>query len=160
MEITHSEKSSNEDYSDFQKSLNNIGTLIKNAREQKNLTIDSLAENLKINKSYLLAIENGDSKSLPEIIYVKAMMRRISEKLQIDLDIQNVFNKNLRLKKDNLSRKEEIKTLTIKKAFIIIPLLAFTAVFLGAITVKVGVQWLLIKSEPTENIIKTQKNNK
>ena len=51
MQITDSEQSKPRDYSDFQKSLDNVGSLIKKRREEKNLTLESLAENLKINKS-------------------------------------------------------------------------------------------------------------
>ena len=115
MEITPSKQNASGDYSDFQNNLNNIGALIKKTREQKNLTLESLAENLKINKSYLSAIENGDCKSLPEIIYVKAMIRRIAEKLEIDLNLQAVFGKDSKsIKKEDLSKREEIKGDPIK----------------------------------------------
>ena len=107
MEITHSEQNKDSDYADSQKNLTNIGDLIKKTRVEKNLTLESLAENLKINKSYLSAIEDGDYKSLPEIIYVKAMIRRIAEKLQLELDMQNVFGKELKPNKDNVTKAED-----------------------------------------------------
>ena len=115
-----------------------------------------MAEGLKINKSYLLAIEEGDIKSLPEIIYVKAMIRRLAEKLELDLDIQTVFGKESKAQKNKLIKTEEIKSTSIKKTFFLIPLLALATFFLGAFTVKVSLQWLLLKSEPTENTIKNQ----
>ena len=157
MARTHSEQNNGNDYSDFEKSLNNIGCLIKKAREQKNLTLESLAENLKINKSYLSAIESGDCKLLPEIIYVKAMIRRIAEKLDLELDINSFFDQNPKNKRNNTDISEEIKTRSIEKSFLLISLLAFATFFLGALTAKVGLQWLLLKSEPTENTIQTSK---
>ena len=83
MEITPSKQNASGDYSDFQNNLNNIGALIKKTREQKNLTLESLAENLKINKSYLSAIENGDCTSLPDIIYVKDRLEELLKSLKL-----------------------------------------------------------------------------
>ena len=150
MARTHSEQSKGKDYSDFGKSLNNIGSIIKKAREQKNLTLESLSENLKINKSYLSAIESGNCKLLPENIYVKAMLRRIAEKLELELDINSFFDQEQKNKISNPARSEKIKTKSINKSFFLISLLALATFFLGAFTVKVGLQWLLLKSEPTE----------
>ena len=153
MEITQSEQSKGGDSSDFEKSLNNIGSLVKEAREQKKLTLESLADNLKINKTYLSAIESGNCKLLPENIYVKAMLRRIAEKLDLELDINSFFNQEPKSKRDNLVKPEGIKTKSINKSFFLISLLALATFFLGAFTVKVGLQWLLLNSEPTENTI-------
>ena len=150
MEVTHSKQSGGNHYLDFEKSLNNIGSLVKKAREEKNLTIESLAENLKINKSYISAIESGNCKLLPENIYVKAMIRRIAEKLDLELDLNSFFNQEPENKKDDLSRSEEIKPKRINKSFFLISLFALATFFLGAFTVKVGLQWLLLKSEPAE----------
>ena len=157
MGITPSKQNATEDYSDFQNNLNNIGALIKKTREEKNLTIEALAENLKINKSYLYAIENGDCKSLPEIIYVKAMIRRIAEKLKLDLEIQTIFGKESKANNDDSTKAEEIKTRRFKKSFFLLPLLALATFFLGALSVKVGLEWLLIKNEPIENSIQNPK---
>ena len=104
MEITHSGQRKDNDYSDFEKSLNNIGSLVKKAREEKSLTIESLAENLKINKSYLSAIESGNCKLLPESIYVKAMIRRIAEKLDLELDINSFFDQEPKNKRKQIIR--------------------------------------------------------
>ena len=117
-----------------------------------------MAENLKINKSYLSAIENGDCTSLPEIIYVKAMIRRIAEKLEIDLNLQAAFGKDSKsIKKEDLSKREEIKEDPNKKSFFLIPILALATFFFGIFTVKVGLQWLLIESEPAEISIPNSK---
>ena len=154
MEITNSEQSKDNDYSDFEKSLNNIGSVIKKAREQKNLTLESLAENLKINKSYLSAIESGNDKLLPENIYVRAMLRRIAEKLALELDINSFFVQEQKYIRNNSTRPEESKTKSINKSLLLISFLALATFFLGAFTVKVGFQLLFLESDPVENIIK------
>ena len=67
-------------------SLKRIGNFIKEARLSRNQSIEELASNLKIGVHQLKAIEDGNEELLPEIVFIKAMVRRISEKLKIDTD--------------------------------------------------------------------------
>ena len=81
-------------------SLKRIGNFIKEARLSRNQTIEELASNLKIGAHQLKAIEDGIEDLLPEQVYVKAMVRRISEKLKLDTAfIMNEFK----------TEREEIK---------------------------------------------------
>ncbi len=74
-------------------SLKQIGNLIKEARLNKNQSINDLASELKISDQQLRAIEEGRDDLLPEIVFVKAMIKKISEKLKIDTnDLMNEFN--------------------------------------------------------------------
>ena len=73
-------------------SLKRIGNFIKEARLSRNQSIEELASNLKIGEHQLKAVEDGNEDLLPEKVYVKAMVRRISEKLKLDTDfIMNEF---------------------------------------------------------------------
>ena len=65
-------------------SLTKIGNLIKEARISKNQSINDLASNLKISVQQLQAIEEGRYDLLPERVFVKAMIKKIYEKLQLD----------------------------------------------------------------------------
>ena len=67
-------------------SLKRIGNFIKEARISRNLSIEELASNLKIGTHQLKAIEGGNKENLPETVFIKAMVRRISEKLKVDTD--------------------------------------------------------------------------
>ena len=67
-------------------SLKRIGNFIKEARLSRNQSIEELASVLKIGSHQLKAIEDGNEDLLPEIVFIKAMVRRISEKLKIDTD--------------------------------------------------------------------------
>ena len=67
-------------------SLKRVGNFIKEARLSRNLSTAELASNLKIGEHQLKAIEDGREDLLPEIVFIKAMVRRISEKLKIDTD--------------------------------------------------------------------------
>ena len=81
-------------------SLKKIGNFIKEARLSKNQSVNELASDLKISEQQLQAIEEGRDDLLPEKVFVKAMIKKISEKLKIDINVQmNEFN----------NQKEQIK---------------------------------------------------
>ena len=67
-------------------SLKRIGNFIKEARIGRNQSIEELASDLKIGSHQLKAIEEGNEDDLPEKVFIKAMVRRISEKLKVDTD--------------------------------------------------------------------------
>ena len=67
-------------------SLKRIGNFIKEARVSRNKSIEELASDLKIGSHQLQAIEEGNEENLPEKVFIKAMVRRISEKLKVDTD--------------------------------------------------------------------------
>ena len=76
-------------------SLKRIGNFIKEARLSRDQSIDELASILKIGAHQLKAIEDGNQEHLPEIVFVKAMVRRISQKLKLDTEfIMNEFKKD------------------------------------------------------------------
>ena len=64
--------------------LKKMGDLIKEARINKNQSINELAAALKISEQQLKAIEEGKEDLLPEKVFVRAMVRKISEKLKLD----------------------------------------------------------------------------
>jgi len=67
-------------------SLKRIGNFIKEARLSKNQSIEELASDLKIGAHQLEAIEEGNEEKLPERVFIKAMIRRISQKLKLDTE--------------------------------------------------------------------------
>ena len=78
-------------------SLKRIGNFIKEARLSKNQSIEELASDLKIGAHQLEAIEEGNEEKLPEKVFIKAMIRRISQKLKLDTEfIMNEFKKERR----------------------------------------------------------------
>ena len=102
-------------------SLKKIGNTIKEARLSKNQTVNELASNLKISEQQLKAIEEGRDDLLPEKIFVKAMIKRISEKLKIDInDLMKEFNQ----KKEQIKIEEIVedvqKKVKIKNSFTLI----------------------------------------
>ena len=67
-------------------SLKRIGNFIKEARLSRDQSIEELAADLKIGAHQLKAIEEGNEEELPEKVFVKAMVRRISQKLKLDTE--------------------------------------------------------------------------
>ena len=67
-------------------SLKRIGNFIKEARLSRNQSIEDLASDLKIGAHQLEAIEDGNEEKLPEKVFIKAMIRRISQKLKLDTE--------------------------------------------------------------------------
>ena len=61
-----------------------IGNIIKEARLSRNQSVSELATDLKISIQQLKAIEEGREDLLPESVFVKAMVKRISERLKLD----------------------------------------------------------------------------
>ena len=81
-------------------SLKRIGNFIKEARLSREQSVEELASDLKIGSHQLKAIEEGNEEELPEKVFVKAMVRRISQKLKLDTEfIMNEFE----------TEKQEIK---------------------------------------------------
>ena len=92
-------------------SLKKIGNTIKEARLSKNQSVNELASNLKISEQQLKAIEEGRDDLLPEKVFVKAMIKKISEKLKIDInDLMNEFNNQ----KDKIKIEEIVEDVQTK----------------------------------------------
>ena len=89
--------------------LQKVGEFLREARQGRNLSVDDLSSSLRIGKEQLAALESGDEASLPEKVFIKAMVRRIAEKLNLDttfiLEELKENNKNESL--NNLVPKKE-----------------------------------------------------
>ena len=93
-------------------SLKRIGNFIKEARLSREQSVEELASDLKIGTHQLKAIEEGNEEELPEKVFVKAMVRRISQKLKLDTEfIMNEFKTERQdIKIDEIVEKVSKKT--------------------------------------------------
>ena len=64
--------------------LQTVGEFLREARQGRNLSVEDLSSSLRIGKEQLIALESGDESALPEKVFIKAMVRRIAEKLSLD----------------------------------------------------------------------------
>ena len=69
-----------------QSALKRVGNFIREARLSRDQSIEELASDLKIGAHQLKAIEDGKEDQLPEQVFIKAMVRRISQKLKLDTE--------------------------------------------------------------------------
>tara|TARA_B100001250_G_scaffold307546_1_gene269378 strand:- start:273 stop:770 length:498 start_codon:yes stop_codon:yes gene_type:complete len=64
--------------------LRTVGEFLREARQARNLSVEDLSSELRIGKEQLIALESGDERALPEKVFIRAMVRRIAEKLNLD----------------------------------------------------------------------------
>lgn len=64
--------------------LTELGKRLKEAREQSNMSLDDLQEITKIQKRYLIAIEQGNYVIMPGKFYVRAFIRQYAEAVGLD----------------------------------------------------------------------------
>ena len=84
MEQRESGKSDNSYIANKKSPLQKVGEFLREARQARSLSIEDLSSSLRIGKEQLIALEEGDEKSLPEKVFIRAMVRRIAEKLNLD----------------------------------------------------------------------------
>jgi len=64
--------------------LQKVGEFIREARQGRSLSVEDLSSSLRIGKEQLIALEQGEEELLPEKVFIKAMVRRIAEKMNLD----------------------------------------------------------------------------
>lgn len=68
----------------YQEQLVELGTLLRTARQQQGRTLEAVAETTLIRPSLIAAIEQGDLDGLPEPVYIRGLIRRYGDALQLD----------------------------------------------------------------------------
>lgn len=68
----------------YQEQLQEIGTILNQAREAQALSLEEMAEQTLIRSALLRAMEKGDLDSLPEPVYVRGLIRRYGDLLGLD----------------------------------------------------------------------------
>ena len=84
MEQSESKKGDHSSIAYKKSPLQKVGEFIKEARQGRNLSVEDLSSSLRIGKEQLIALEKGDETLLPEKVFIRAMVRRIAEKLDLD----------------------------------------------------------------------------
>ncbi len=84
MEKSEERKSDSTHVANKKTALRTVGDFLREARQGRNLSIEDLSSSLRIGKEQLIALEKGDESALPEKVFIRAMVRRIAEKLNLD----------------------------------------------------------------------------
>lgn len=64
--------------------MTELGNVLKTAREANGLSLDDLQQLTKIQKRYLMGIENGDYGMMPGKFYVRAFIKQYAEAVGLD----------------------------------------------------------------------------
>ncbi|WP_214482751.1 RodZ domain-containing protein [Bacillus sp. SM2101] len=67
--------------------MTELGKRLKEAREEKNISIDDLQKLTKIQKRYLIGIEDGNYDRMPGQFYVRAFIKSYCEAVELDADL-------------------------------------------------------------------------
>jgi len=155
LEQSEGNKSDNSYIADKKSPLEKVGEFLKEARQGRNLSVEDLSSSLRIGKEQLIALEEGDEKSLPEKVFIRAMVRRIAEKLNLDTSF---ILEELNEKKNNLPKTNPvIKKKNTRKNRDINP---FSMVFLsGALGLFTSIMVLKYVQKVQNDSINSQQSN-
>lgn len=64
--------------------LLDIGNYLRQAREERGLTVEAVAQAVKIRSQYIYGIEQGDLSLLPPTVYVRGFIEKYAELLGLD----------------------------------------------------------------------------
>ena len=140
-----------------------IGQTLRQARLNKNLSLDELQQITKIQRRYLEAIEAGDLESLPGTFYVRAFVRQYAqavgedgERLVAVLDGKASFEPPLPKRPEPETVKGSRKALHVEESTTspvirLLPVIFFTLV---AVTIIGVVVWMTIQDRHEESLIK------
>lgn len=93
--------------------MENIGQVLRMAREEKGISLDQLQEKTKIQKRYLSAIENNEFSLLPGKFYVRAFIRLYAEEVGINVEaLLKEFSGQIQasLKEENIHTFSRVQT--------------------------------------------------
>lgn len=140
-----------------------IGQTLRQARLNKNLSLDELQQITKIQRRYLEDIEAGDLESLPGTFYVRAFVRQYAqavgedgERLVAILDGKASFEPPLPKRPQPETVKGSRKALHVEESTTspvirLLPVIFFTLV---AVTIIGVVVWMTIQDRNEDSLIK------
>ena len=127
--------------------MKELGNLLRDAREQKGISLEEISKHTKIQEKYLKSMEDGDFTPFAGQVYVKGALKNYAEAIGLDVgEVVKIYDESIKQtemiadKKERRIRVEENKpryTSKEKKPF---PMAAFVWVFLLALIVS-GSLW-------------------
>ena len=156
MEQSEGIKSDNFSVADKKSPLQKVGEFLREARQGRNLSVDDLSSSLRIGKEQLIALEEGDEQLLPEKVFIRAMVRRIAEKLNLDTSfiLDELNEKKKKVQEPNPLIKKKI---TRKKRFFSPFSMVLLSGVLGLLTSIIALKYI---QGVQNDSINTQQSNK
>ena len=72
--------------------MKNIGLKLKDKREENGLSIEEVAEDLKMRPSQILSIEEGKTEDFKDVFYLKYLSRRITNTFSTSISVIRLRN--------------------------------------------------------------------
>ena len=122
MENSENSKSDRTNIAHKKTPLKSVGEFLREARQGRNLSLEDLSSSIRIGKEQLIALESGDENALPEKVFIRAMVRRIAEKLNLDTSfiLEKLNEKKINeqkpsptIKKKNIRKNRAINPLSM-----------------------------------------------
>ncbi|MCA1030142.1 DUF4115 domain-containing protein [Bacillus timonensis] len=121
--------------------MTELGNKLKETRESKQISLDDLQQITKIQKRYLIGIEEGNYQIMPGKFYVRAFVKQYAEAVGLDPDeifheykheLPNTINEDI---PNQLSRVTSRKQISAKgsKLLEMIPMILIIIVILGTL---------------------------
>lgn len=146
--------------------MTELGQKLKEAREAKGLSIDQLHEVTKIQKRYLVTIEEGDYSILPGAFYVRAFIKQYAEAVGLNgeellVEYQNVIPQSESHDVPQVSKSQKTQETMQKAASLPIAdhmpkILIVLLVIAFGVAVWFVFQWLTGKDEGQEKQTKSE----
>lgn len=143
--------------------VDTISDQLKKTRQDKNIKLEKAADDLRINRAYLEALESGDFDKIPTGVYGKNFIREYAQYLQLDdKSLLKYFTSQPQPSTDTGTRgifvKKEARSfsLTIPKLlknFIIIILLLGSLTYLGFYLKRITAPPSLAIISPQDNMV-------
>lgn len=143
--------------------MSELGNHLRQARLEKNISLDDLQEITKIQKRYLIGIEEGNYSIMPGNFYVRAFIKQYAEAVDLDPDVlfeqyKNEIPSTYDEIPEKLSRVQTHKELP-KPASKFLELLPKLAVIAVIILVAIIV-WVLSQRGSTDEGVQTEDDTK
>jgi cytoskeleton protein RodZ len=138
----------------------NFGSLLAQAREEKNYTVEEVYRHIKIPVNLIMAIEASDVDALPESIYTLGYLRSYAKLLEIsESSVVELYNKvAINDQNAELKQHKSVKDEAHKQTPLIRSLTSFVAV-MAIIAVIVGIfQYYQEKSEDMETALESKED--
>ena len=95
-----------------------VGEILKQAREEKDISLGEISREIKVREKYLEKIEKGEYENLPPDVYARGFVKRCASFLGLDSERivflykreRNIQEKISRQKPANLKAKKKIKS--------------------------------------------------
>ncbi|MFE8695112.1 RodZ domain-containing protein [Cytobacillus sp. FJAT-53684] len=123
--------------------MTELGSRLKEARLAKNMSLDDLQTATKIQKRYLIGIEEGNYSTMPGKFYVRAFIKQYAEAVGIDpeeifeqfkSEIPSTVNEDIPEKLSRVQSRQNISSGT-SKVLDILPKVLFVVFIIGALAV-------------------------